>query len=462
MVHKLIDGKCGGHGQSIDPFADLYAAILATLEQLGALILLTHFLLLIAMLPSAAQMSGKAAATEPPSAAAACGDIPSTTARLPCGFLHTSGSQIVDRQNVPVRLVCVGWNGLNVKDSKPDGWGTIPLRQHLVQMITSGFNCIRIGWTDAGMNTSSMDYAKQIVAAAGTFGLRVIMDHHNNEGIGTGPGWGCSAQQQNGLWFDKGPGTDGTDGCGHRGTVTAQQFQQNWVTVAKMFAGNSTVIGMDLDNEPQMTGHITWGDGGVADIKAMCTDVGNAIEAVDPGVLIICPGVSNWSGSFAGGPATPEGDFSMVVSKPVVLKMPNQVVYTTHMYPGSIGGGLTTCGATAVERWNYEYGFLVTQNIAPVWVGEMGMTDPAADHCWARTIVQYLNGQTVGGLVIPAGGQGVGTSWWVWGTRAPTAGFGILEDDWVTPRPEMSSFYSQLRQKHVSHTNVDPNPLRGR
>ncbi|MFX5533994.1 cellulase family glycosylhydrolase, partial [Acinetobacter baumannii] len=110
---------------------------------------------------------------------------------------------------------------------------------------------------------------KKVVAYAGQIGLKVIFDHHSNQGT--------AGQQKNGLWYDLGPGSDGTDGV-ITGKVTAETFKRNWLQMARTFAGNATVIGFDLHNEPNGDrGHITWGDGGPTDIKAMCESVGSAI-----------------------------------------------------------------------------------------------------------------------------------------------------------------------------------------
>lgn len=197
---------------------------------------------------------------------------------LPPGFLKTRGSSMVDQRGFAVRLACVQWHGLNEKNSLPEGWDEQPLTRHLSNMVKAGFNCIRIAWTDAGLTGSSLASAKQIIAAAGPAGLRVILAHFNNEGMSRDPtGWACLAQQVNGLWFDKGAGTNDTDGCNDAGTVTASDFRTHWVALAKMFAGNPTVVAVDLHNEPTAAGHITWGDGGPTDIHAMCTSVGNAI-----------------------------------------------------------------------------------------------------------------------------------------------------------------------------------------
>ena len=64
----------------------------------------------------------------------------------------------------------------------------------------------------------------QLVAACKKYGLKVIFDNHNNEA--TPANWGNAAQQSNGLWFDVGPGTDGTcwstaAGRGARGAARA-------------------------------------------------------------------------------------------------------------------------------------------------------------------------------------------------------------------------------------------------
>jgi hypothetical protein len=46
-----------------------------------------------------------------------------------------------------------------------------------------------------------MQLFEKVVDHAGKIGLKVIFDHHNNEGL--------PAQQPNGLWFNQGPGTEG-------------------------------------------------------------------------------------------------------------------------------------------------------------------------------------------------------------------------------------------------------------
>src|SRR5262249_45234600 len=134
-----------------------------------------------------------------------------------------------------------------------------------------GFNAVTLAWNDASLHTSTAPAVlagmDAVVAAAAKYDLKGILNPHNHQGE---PGNGnCLAQAGNGLWYDSGPGTNNTDGCGTTGTVTQASFQADWVELAAHYKGNATVIGFDLDNEPlAYTGESTWGDGGINDIHA--------------------------------------------------------------------------------------------------------------------------------------------------------------------------------------------------
>jgi aryl-phospho-beta-D-glucosidase BglC (GH1 family) len=334
---------------------------------------------------------------------------------LPAGYLSTDGNQIIDAAGVDVRIASVGWN---------QNFTNIPAT--VAAIAASGFNTIRVSWDDADLHNNTgfdLQRLQAIVAAAGADGLKVIIDHHNDEGF-TNPADGYGAQQKNGLWYDLGPGTNNTNGAGVAGTVTQASFQADWVTIAQAFAGNSTVIGFDLDNEPTSVGNVTWGpygpNGGYGptDIHAMYQNVGDAIQAVDPGALIICEGPQNYGGDFAGTSTAPEGDLSVAGADPVVLTEANKVVYSVHEYPTEISGITTDTGPAAVTRMNQAWGYLETTNIAPVWIGEMGSSMISANsQAWAATMIAYMNGQdgAQGGPTFTAKQQPVAGDWWVWG-----------------------------------------------
>jgi endoglucanase len=342
---------------------------------------------------------------------------------LPPGDLSTKGNQIVDRAGQPVRLACVGWNQVNE---------AIPRERQTALMAQQGFNCIRFSWVNA---TKQQDLGRidRVVAAAKSAGLRVVLDNHTNEpGHGDRDNWG--AQQKNGLWYDQGGASDGTDGGGNEGTVTDAKFLADWQDVARHYAGNETVIGYDLRNEPLDYPHMSvWGGGGDRDIAAMYKRVGDAVLAIDPAKLVIVE--------------PPNSDCRRVRKYPLTLAVPNKLVYSVHEYPGEISGQKVSSGPGLIKRMNEMWGWLIDEGVGPVFVGEMGSSMASEQgKAWAATIVPYLNGSGPDGLRITPGGQGVSTDWWAWGYLPGQNPDGSLEADWKTPRPEQEAVYGKVRQ----------------
>jgi hypothetical protein len=166
----------------------------------------------------------------------------------------------------------------------------------------------------------------------------------------------------------------------------------------------------------------------------MYTDVGNAVEAADPGVLVICEGPQNYGGSFAGGPGVkaPEGDLTAVAHDPVVLSAANggkkEIVYSVHEYPNDISDINPDSGTAAIDRYNKVWGYLITRNIAPVWLGEVGAPMTSTDDtAWADTLTAYVNGEegANGGPAFHGTDQDISMTWYVWDDQ----GLGTLNTD---------------------------------
>jgi endoglucanase len=378
-----------------------------------------------------------------------------SAALLPAGYLGTNGSQIVDSTGKRVRISAAALHGNSRLDQTTIVNQDTPLAgldANLRAIRSAGFNTVTLAWSDASLHDgNAANYLAgldAVVAAAKSNLLKVILNHHNDEGM-AGNG-NCLAQQGNGLWYDSGPGTNGTDGCGTTGTVTQASFLADWQQIATRYKGDSTVIGFDLDNEPlAYPGESTWGDGGVSDIHAMYTTVGNAVETIDPGVLVICEGPQNYGGSFAGGTGVkaPEGDLTAVAAHPVVLSNANagraRVIYSVHEYPYSVAHITPDSGTAAVSRYNAVWGYLETQNIAPVWIGEAGAPMSSSDDtAWASTLSSYANGKegANGGPTLTGTEQGIGITWYVWDTQ----GLGALNSDGTLNQPRYA-VYSQWR-----------------
>ena len=348
---------------------------------------------------------------------------------LPKGWLNARGAALVDETGRTVRIASIGWDGAaGPAGAALHGLWSASYRVICDSIVEAGFNTVRLPWSDVNLDvqaanrpeTGTIDAGRnpdligltqwqvfeRIVAYAGEIGLKVIFDHHNNDGGG--------GQQPNGRWFDLGPGSDGTDGNGRRGTVNAAAFQARWLRFAGRYAGNPTVIGFDLHNEPH---HVSWGDGGASDLQEMYETVGNAILAVNPDVLIICEGAQDYAAG------APEGDLRPVRARPVRLGSRRKLVYSVHVYPSEITKTGPDHGPAALARYEAMWGFVAREGIAPVFVGEMGASDPGpggSAAAWAQTLLGYMDG-----FDPPLSG-----SWWSIGAEDGTAGPDGLQSAW--------------------------------
>jgi endoglucanase len=287
-----------------------------------------------------------------------------------------------------------------------------PLGALLDQVHDLGYNMIRIPFCsqlfDAGSKPNGVDananpdlqglsgpqLLDKVIAEAGKRGLRVILDRHRPD---------SGAQSE--LWY------------------TAQYSEQRWIAdwtmLAQRYLGNATVIGFDLHNEPH--GAATWGDGNQAtDWRLAAERAGNAVLAVNPDLLIVVEGVESnggnyywWGGNLAG-----------AGTAPVRLSVEHRVVYSPHDYPASVYNqswfSAPDYPANLASVWEARWGFLVTQNVAPIWIGEFGTKyQTKVDQQWLQTLIGYVKD------------KGLSFSFWTLNPDSGDTG-GILQDDWTT------------------------------
>lgn len=375
---------------------------------------------------------------------------------LPGGYLHTSGNQIVDTTGTPVRINAVGWFGFETPRMVPDGLGTQSYRAIMDRMVQAGFNTLRLPFSNAllhnpvspaGINLtlnpdlaglSGLALMDKIVAYAGQIGMKVILDDHNSSGT-----IGLNAS---GLWYDQ--------------TYSDTNFQNDWAALAKHYAGNATVIGADLFNEPHSvigSGSITgatWGDGSATDWQAAAQRAGNAIQAVNPNWLIIVEGVQAYQGDITNWGANLEG----VASHPVVLNVQNQLVYSAHTYPATVD---TETWSTLFNKvpdlttaWTKLFGYIAQQNIAPLFIGEYGANYTAtADLTWMQTLTSFANTQAGAGL--QAGQQGMSTAYWAWNAYPGSTLVGLTQSDYATA----NTLTQRNAQSFAYHATALPNQV---
>jgi len=152
----------------------------------------------------------------------------------------------------------------------------------------------------------------------------------------------------------------------------------DWKTLATRYAGNSTVIGFDLRNEPHTPTGVayanaaTWGTGDPnTDVRLAYQNAGNAILGVDPNALIFCEGISNYPNAAATGGFDTTwwgGNLEGAAQFPVVLSSAGHVVYSAHDYGPDLFQqtwfNSSTTAASLDAVWNKYWGYLATGNTA--------------------------------------------------------------------------------------------------
>lgn len=328
------------------------------------------------------------------------------------GFWHTSGNQILDANNTPVRIAGINWYGFETKDEVIHGlWGQ-DYHDIIDTIKRLGYNTIRmpfsnqmvespiipgnIGWANGTKATNldlqgldSFQIMDKIIGYAGQVGLKVILDNHRSEG-------GNSAED-NGLWYTS--------------AYPQNAWLADWATIARRYAGNPTVIGYDLRNEPHTPTDLpyaqgaTWGTGDTAtDWRLAAQTAGNQLLAINPDALIFVEGIGQHPDSNGAMVGTWwGGDLAMAAQYPVQLNVANRLVYSPHDYGPRLYRqtwfNSSTTPASLATVWNQFWGYLYQQNTAPVLVGEFGTTNSASEISsseagsqgqWFSAMIAYL------------------------------------------------------------------------
>lgn len=306
-----------------------------------------------------------------------------STASAQTGYWHTSGSQILDANGKTVRIAGINWYGFETTDEVAHGLWAQDYHVILNAIQSNGYNVVRLPFSNqmvespivpgnisyynstGPINTdlkglNSLQIMDKIIAYAGQLGLKVILDNHRSEA-------GNSAEA-NGLWYTS--------------QYPESAWIADWVALTQRYLNNTTVIGMDLRNEPHndQSGGSCWGCGlQNYDWRLAAQRGGNAVLNVNPNLLIFVEGTDcynndcDWWG----------GNLQGAASYPVVLNTANRLVYSAHDYGPNLYqqrwfNGSTTY-ASLVAVWTKYWAYLSLNGVAPVWVGEFGTTNNSAD-----------------------------------------------------------------------------------
>jgi aryl-phospho-beta-D-glucosidase BglC (GH1 family) len=348
------------------------------------------------------------------------GTVPSGT------YLHVEGSKLLDGKGKPARFTGVNWFGFETAQKAPHGLWARDYRSMLKQMRDVGFNSVRVPWSNAIMRAdavakdvvstgvdaydqtdpinadlkgkSPLEMLDRIVEVAGELGLRIILDNHSRDPDG---------YMNEPLWY--------TD------KIPESQWIADWVTMAKRYAGNPTVVAADLDNEP--FGKASWGTGNKdTDWNGAAERCGNAILAVNPDILIIVEGVSivgkdtYWWG----------GNLSAAREFPIKISKPEKLVYSAHEYGPEVHDQdwftAASFPSNLAEVWDKHFDFLMKGNLGHVLIGEFGLKDPTflsgKTQVWFDTLLKLM-------------GNSYSWTFWCWNPNSGDTE-GILKYDWVS------------------------------
>jgi aryl-phospho-beta-D-glucosidase BglC (GH1 family) len=364
--------------------------------------------------------------------AAGAADAPNAEAgpAPPGGFLQVEGNKLLDWRGKTVRLTGVNWFGLETNNQEPHGIWTRDYRSMVKQIAALGFNTIRLPWANqilrsgaqasdaksfgqsgpdpydqtnpinAGLvGKSPLEIMDKVIEAAGELGVKIILDNHSREPDG---------YMNEQVWY-----TDKT---------SEKQWIDDWVFLAKRYAGNPTVVAADLDNEPH--GIASWGTGDqTTDWNSAAERCGNAILAANADWLIVVEGVEKvgsdgywWGGNLVG-----------VKTNPIKLSNPKKLMYSTHEYGPEVHDQPWFSDASFPNNlpalWTSKFDFIMQQNLGHILLGEFGIKDRKAAGgkagLWFDKVLSTL-------------GRSYSWTFWCWNPNSGDTE-GLLAYDWVTP-----------------------------
>jgi endoglucanase len=337
--------------------------------------------------------------------------------------LSTRGRYIYDAKGTRIKLCSVNWYGGSDELFVPSGLD-IRHRSLIAQRIRSmGFNSVRLPYSDEMVLSNPLIPASLLSANADLFGLRAldvfeaVVVALTDAGLGvvinnhiTQAGWCDGKNLCDASWSNSHLGPF----C--RVRQTEEQWMSHWAVLMSRpgILHNPRVIGCDLRNEPRGI----WGTTSWSRWSRAASRCGDRLHELNPDWLIIVEGLGS------------ANDCSGARREPVILSVPQKLVYSVHVFSWSGWGDMDPYSKRAypgfVLSMQKNWAYLLEEDIAPVWVGEMGAPDtptPGDTHYWDN-LMRYL--------------EFVDADWgyWALNPRKPHLNeletWSLVRDDWET------------------------------
>ena len=343
--------------------------------------------------------------------------------------LSAKGTRIIDSTGKVILLRGINWFGMEIDTHVPHGLWVRDYKEMLAQIKSLGYNLIRLPYSVEALKSldiSSVDFSiganaeldgktplevmDLIVEEARKQGLLILLDSH------------CLKDGRiSELWYGDG--------------FTEEDWINTWTLLAKRYKNQPNIIGADLKNEPH--GRASWGTYDFAtDWRLAAQKAGDKILQVNPNWLIVVEGVEKnvpnqrQHGYFWG--ANLEG----VREYPVNLKKPEKLVYSPHEYAGATASWFQDSDfpRNLYQRWEIGFHYIVTNGIAPIFVGEFGgyhVDSQSKQGIWQQKFVNYIAKKKLS------------FAYWCWNPNSKGTG-GVLQDDWLTINIPKQALLSKL------------------
>eukprot|EP01084_Bolivina_argentea_P090666 163330_1 len=334
----------------------------------------------------------------------------------------------------------VSWFGFETSDYIFHGLWADNYTYLINFMANYSFNAIRIPFSvelviknptptniDFNLNPTlkgltSFEILDIMIEALGDVGILVMFDMHCLQAGGN---------PADGLWYNQ--------------QYSANDTLNAWKFMVNRYSSYWNVIAADIFNEPF---DATWSNDTNnninTDINQWYETVGNTIHSMNINAskwLIFCEGTA------LSPPCTDAcfwgEDLQGVYAKPIVLNIPNKVVYSPHCYGPSVASQTYFNAPNFPDNmpaiWEQHYGYIRDLNDSAVIVGEWGgKMDGGKDQTWMNAFAQWLYDSGIRNYFF-----------WCLNNDSWDTG-GLLEDDWKTP----------IMSKLILCQKAQPNPTK--
>ena len=330
---------------------------------------------------------------------------------------------VIYHDGAPAQIRGVNWFGMETADHAPHGlWSGRPVAEFVGQVGELGFNALRLpvtpgsirpgfdtaGWAQSAGYATGREALEAVIGEARAVGLFVLLDFH-------------SCDDAHGK--DQVGAPDGCEGA----SIT--QWHDDLRALAQLGVEYDNVLGIDLFNEPW---GLTWGEW-----AGLVGPAASVVLDENPDLLIFVQGVANASdnggySAFWGG--------NMVEASAGGLDVPgNRLVFSPHVYGPSVAEmDYFSAGDYPLNLpkiWQTHFAHLHSAGLAVI-TGEFGSryddAQVSGSVAWQDAWITFMV-QT---------GQ---TDFFYWALNANTGDItGILQDDWLTPDPDIMAALGPL------------------